>query len=232
MGPIKEEFVANGAPYNTVDGHKQTLECVPWPLTVRDPIISRPFFGWFICWWFWGLLIWFMTLHGIWAKMSGNPTWHRRILRPPPKRSTCRPTSIDRESPIKIGKCWTPGSLKFLISICVDLSHVSEPHSDSEGSSLSYLLAHHIYWFLFPLISLECSSVPWPASSIVLQPPLWKIKFCLEERSRLFLAFCRWKTLGKGCWQVIPDSGPGYAGNSCQQLLFGFFPPTKRKKTA
>lgn len=28
MGPIKEEFVANGAPYNTVDGHKQTLECM------------------------------------------------------------------------------------------------------------------------------------------------------------------------------------------------------------
>lgn len=28
MGDIKEEFVANGAPYNTVDGHKQTLECM------------------------------------------------------------------------------------------------------------------------------------------------------------------------------------------------------------
>lgn len=39
MGDIHEEFIANGAPYNTVDGHKQTLECVAlqnwmtvWPL--------------------------------------------------------------------------------------------------------------------------------------------------------------------------------------------------------
>jgi hypothetical protein len=44
MGPIKEEFVANGAPYNTVDGHKQTLECVPWPWAYGERPNHNPLF--------------------------------------------------------------------------------------------------------------------------------------------------------------------------------------------
>ena len=33
MGDIKEDFEANGSPYNAVDGHKQTLQCVFWQKT-------------------------------------------------------------------------------------------------------------------------------------------------------------------------------------------------------
>ena len=33
MGDIKEDFEANASPYNAVDGHKQTLQCVFWQKT-------------------------------------------------------------------------------------------------------------------------------------------------------------------------------------------------------
>ena len=40
MGDIKEDFEANGSPYNAVDGHKQTLQCVSWQ-NISSCMIAR-----------------------------------------------------------------------------------------------------------------------------------------------------------------------------------------------